>query len=66
MELHEKIRARLKGPADERKRREEILGAILRTAKEGGPEAVTATMKSRLDDMERTLKEKLDALKKKL
>ena len=66
MELYDKIRARLKGSAEEQNRREEILRAILRTMKEGGPEAVTGAMKHRLDEKERELKEKLDALKKKL
>ena len=66
MELHDKIRAKLKGGAEEKKRRDEILDAILRTAKEGGSEAVTDAMKSRLDKMERELNENLTALKKKL
>lgn len=66
MELYEKIRARLNGSAEEKKRREEILQGILDTFQQGGPSAVTDAMKSRLDEMERELKKKLDALKKKL
>ncbi len=66
MELYDKIRARLKGSAEEKKRREEILKAILDTFQQGSPEAVTDAMKSWLDDLEKELKKKLDALAKKL
>jgi hypothetical protein len=66
MELYDKVRARLKGSAEAKIRREKMLDAILRTFQQGGPEAVTAALKSRLDEMERDLKEKLTALQKKL
>jgi hypothetical protein len=66
MELYDKIRARLKGSAEEKKRREEILKYILDTFRQGSPETVMNAMKSRLDDMEKQLTEKLVALKKKL
>ena len=66
MDLSDKVRAKLKGTAEEKERREKILSAILRTFQQGGSEAVTAAMKARLDDMERKLGDKLGALKKKL
>jgi hypothetical protein len=66
MELREKIRAKLKGSAVDKNRREEILDEILRTFQQGGPEAATAAMKRRLDDFERELGYKLTALRKKL
>lgn len=66
MDLHEKIRARLKGSAEEKRLHEEILKGILNTFRQGGPEAVTDAMKRRLDQMEQDLKEKLNALEKKL
>ena len=66
MELYEKIRARVKGSAEEKERRDTILSAVLSTFQQGGPEAATDFMKSRLDEMEKKLKEKLEALKKKL
>jgi hypothetical protein len=64
MELHEKLQAKLKGSAEERKRREEILEGILRTAKEGGPEAVMAPLKNRLLQMKVALDERLHFLRK--
>lgn len=66
MELYDKIRMKLKGGPEEKKRREEILNGILDTFRQGGPEAVTDAMKNRLDGMERELKEKLDALQEQL
>lgn len=66
MDLYEKIRARLKGSAEEKKRREEILQHILNIFQQGSPEAVTNALKKRLDEMEKSLKEKLDALERKL
>lgn len=66
MDLREKIQAKLKGTPEAKQRREEILGAILCTAEQGGPEAVTGAMERRLDGMKGELDEKLAALRKKL
>jgi hypothetical protein len=66
MDYYEQIRTSLKSRAEEKNRREEILKNILDTFRQGGAEAVTGAMKSRLDEMEEELKEKLDALKKML
>ena len=52
MELYDEIRARMKGSAEEKTRREETLKCILDAFRQGGTEAVTAALKSRLDEME--------------
>jgi hypothetical protein len=66
MELQDKIRARLQGTAEAKKRREELLGEVLETFHQGGSKAVTTALNRRLDEMERELNKKLDAVREKL
>jgi hypothetical protein len=62
----DKIQAKLRGNAEEKKRREQILAGILRSMEQGGSETVRADLESRLEAMKQELDEKLAALRKKL
>ena len=60
------VRQSLQGGPEEKKRRRELLDAILDAFATGGPEESTGVLKQRMSELETELAGKIEALKEKL